>query len=183
MIEYKTAENSIELQQIIELQAINLPSNISDEELKQQGFVTVNHDLDLLTRMNSPYGHIIAKDGDKIAGYALVMLKDFADEVPVLFTMFERINLLQHKGEKLGNTQYFVMGQVCVAKDYRSQGVFAGLYQHMKKCMSPHFDYIVTQISSRNTRSKRAHEKVGFETIKTYKDDHDDWEIVLWDWE
>lgn len=67
MIEYKTAENSIELQQIIELQAINLPSNISDEELKQQGFVTVKHDLDLLTRMNSPYGHIIAKDGDKIA--------------------------------------------------------------------------------------------------------------------
>lgn len=183
MIEFKTSHSQDELEQILKLQSLNLPTNITEEELKQQGFVTVKHDFDLLSRMNTPYQHIIAKDGDNVIGYALVMLRDFVDEIPVLQPMFEQINQIDYKGKKLGNSRYFVMGQVCVAKDYRSKGVFSGLYQHMKTCMAPNFDCIVTEISSRNSRSKNAHAKVGFETIKTYQDSHDEWEIVLWDWQ
>lgn len=182
MVTYKTATTDKELQQIIELQSINLPANISEQESREQGFVTVKHDFDLLSRMNQEYQHIIAKDGDEVVGYALVMLRNFVEDIPVLQSMVDQINQVDYKGKKLRDSKYFIMGQVCVAKDYRSKGVFAGLYQHMKICMSPHFDWIITEISNRNTRSMRAHEKVGFETVYKYADKYDDWLVVLWDW-
>jgi len=45
--------------------------------------------------------------------------------------------------------------------------------------MRADFDYIITEISTRNHRSIRAHEKVGFETIKEYESDGKEWKIVL----
>ena len=48
--------------------------------------------------------------------------------------------------------------------------------------MSPKMDYLVTEIAEHNVRSCRAHEKVGFKNIKTYKHQKDNWNIVVWDW-
>ena len=42
-----------ELEQILDLQQRNLPKNISQEEREKEGFVTVEHDLDLLRAMNA----------------------------------------------------------------------------------------------------------------------------------
>ena len=59
---YTTASTTEELLQILSLQRMNLKSSISAEEMNQEGFVTVEHDLDLLKRMNNACPHIIAKD-------------------------------------------------------------------------------------------------------------------------
>ena len=75
------------------------------------------------------------------------------------------------------------MGQVCVDKAYRGKGVFDMLYQHHKQVLKDRFDFVVTEISTNNLRSVRAHEKVGFKNIHTYKDAVDEWSVVLWDWE
>jgi len=182
LVQFTTAKDKNDVQQILDLQCINLPINISDSEAKEQGFVTVHHDFELLSAMNAPYPHIIAKDGDQVIGYTLVMLKDFGDKIPVLQPMFEKTNSLQYNGDSLKETPYFVMGQVCVDKAYRGQGIFAGLYQKMKTEMSPHFKYIITEIATRNTRSMRAHEKVGFETIHIFQTPEEEWAIVAWDW-
>jgi len=182
MIEYCTADTQEDLQQILNLQAMNLADNISQQELEEQGFVTVKHTLEVLTKMNLPYGHIIAKSSGVVIAYALVMLRDFAKDIPALWPMFEQINELSVNDELLKDSRYFVMGQVCIAKEFRSQGVFPGLYQHMKTCMSPKMDYLVTEIAEHNVRSCRAHEKVGFKNIKTYKHQKDNWNIVVWDW-
>lgn len=182
MVQFTTAKTKDDVQQILDLQYINLPVNITDIEAKDQGFVTVHHDFELLNAMNEPYPHIIAKDGDRVIGYTLVMLKSFADKIAVLKPMFEKINSLHYNGNSLEKTPYFVMGQVCVDKTYRGQGVFAGLYQKMKTEMSPHFKCIITEIATRNTRSIRAHEKVGFETIHIYQAPEEEWAIVAWDW-
>lgn len=182
MVQFTTAKDKNDVQQILDLQYINLPKNISDSEAKEQGFVTVHHDFELLNAMNEPYPHIIAKDGNQVIGYTLVMLKNFGDQIPVLQPMFDKINSLHYNGDSLKKTPYFVMGQVCVDKAYRGQGVFAGLYQKMKTEMSPHFKYIITEIATRNTRSMRAHEKVGFETIHIFQTPEEEWAIVAWDW-
>lgn len=180
MVKYGISTTQDELKGILELQKINLPQNISKEELESQGFVTVNHDLDLLSRMNSPYQHIIAKEGDNVVGYTLVMLRKWKNDIPVLVDMFDQIDSIIYAGEKLSETKYFIMGQVCVAKSHRGQGVFAGLYSEMKKRMCHDFDYIITEIASKNYRSLRAHEKVGFEVIKTYQiGDGEKWVLVL----
>ena len=75
--------------------------------------------------------------------------------------------------------RYILMGQVCVAKDYRGQGVFEGLYRKMQERMAPYFDLIVTEISERNARSLRAHEKVGFvEMTRFQAPDGERWVVV-----
>lgn len=178
MLDYNIAKTDQDLHQILHLQARNLPHNISDEEAKTQGFVTVHHDFDLLKRMNDPYPHIVARDGGQVVGYALVMLRSFQNDIPVLAPMFQKIDGTVYKGERLEDTKYFVMGQVCIDKNYRGKSVFAGLYREMQRQMRPHFDYIITEVDKQNTRSLRAHEKVGFEKIREYYS-RVDWVILI----
>ena len=72
------------------------------------------------------------------------------------------------------------MGQICIDKSYRGQGIFSELYQEMAKRMNGDFDYIITEIASRNHRSLRAHQKIGFETIKTYQiENEEEWVLLL----
>ena len=183
MFQYTTAQSEEEIQQILQLQLANLPKNISATEAKMQGFVTVHHSPEILHAMNVPYPHIIAKVKERVVGYTLVMLRKFKDEVPVLKPMFQKIDGLSFHKKPLLNTKYFVMGQVCVDKNFRGQGVFNGLYQQMRKEMSPFFDCIITEIATRNTRSMRAHHKVGFEIISVYSTEQEEWAIVGWNFE
>jgi len=183
MIQYTSVRTEKDLQQILQLQLANLPKNISAAEAKNQGFVTVHHSLEILHAMNRPHPHIIAKEANHVIGYALVMLQKFKDTIPVLKPMFHKINSLSFHDQPLSTINYFVMGQVCVDKNYRGQGVFNGLYQQMRKEMAPLFDCIITEIATRNTRSMRAHQKVGFEVISIYSTEQEEWAIVGWDFE
>ncbi len=169
-ITYRAATGDNDLQAIMQLQKINLPAKITAEELKEQGFVTVDHDMETLRDMNTPFGHSTAWDGNTLAGYALVMETRFRDRIPILFPMFELLDGVACQGKPLQEWAYFVMGQVCVAKPYRGSGVFAGLYRDMQERLSGDFDFIITEISTRNPRSIRAHEKVGFQNIHEYTD-------------
>lgn len=172
-----------DVRQILELQRINLPVSISQEELEDQGFVTVRHSEELLLEMNAAEPQIIAKDGDRVVAYALVMLAEFGQRVPVLVPMFDLLDSLEYRGRKLAASNYYVIGQVCVAKSHRGQGVFDGLYEQHRRQMSGRYHFVITEIASRNRRSLRAHARVGFETIHRYTDpDGEAWDIVLWDW-
>lgn len=170
-LQFTTVTTPVEVQQILDLQAQNLAPALSAEAIASQGFVTVRHDPDVLQRMNDATPAIIAKDGDVLAGYALVMPREFAAAVPILLPMFEMLNGLSWRGENLqAHARWFVMGQICVAEGYRGQGVFDGLYLKMKEVYRPHYDFTVTEVAERNTRSMRAHERVGFETLHVYPD-------------
>lgn len=183
MISFHKANNTSDLGQVLKLQAANHPQNISRQELAEQGFVTVKHDLTLLRAMNQKFPHIIARDRETLIGYALVMLEEFKDRIPVLMPMFDQMNRLEYKGQSLASIGYFVMGQICIAKAYRGQGVFGGLYEKMRMEMQGLFPMVVTEVASRNTRSLKAHFKVGFETVKEYvADNGEEWQIILWDW-
>ena len=91
------------------------------------------------------------------------------------------MNGLTWQNKPIGSQRYYAMGQVCVAEGYRGQGVFDGLYAKHKELLSGQYDLCVTEIAVRNTRSIRAHERVGFQTIHTYTDDSELWNVVLWD--
>jgi len=177
---YRLANSDQDLKQILELQHDNLLLSISIAEAKDQGFVTCQHDLDLLRNMNAKYQHVIASMGNQVVAYALVMLPELRDSIDVLVPMFERIDRISYQGVSLRTSKYFVMGQVCVSKPFRGQGVFTGLYNKMKTVMrEAGFKYLITEISTRNTRSIKAHQKEGFVTIDSYTSTTDDWHIVI----
>ena len=173
---YKRAESDQELTQILELQRTNYSSSISIEEKKQEGFVTVVHDFDILKKMNDTCAHIIAKHQDTVVGYALCMLKAFKDDIEVLKPMFHQIDTCLKPDQT-----YMTMGQICIDKAYRKQGIFRGLYNCMKENLQLEFDMVITEVDLENTRSVNAHYAVGFKLLQSYQSNRQDWALISWD--
>lgn len=182
MLQATLVSDKEELEQILLLQQENLLTNISEEERQAQGFVTMHHDLAVLEKMHELSPSVIIKDNDKVVAYALTMLRECRQLMPGLAAMFALLDDLQWENKLLTDHRFYVMGQICVAKEYRGQNLVNELYQHHKKIYQSQFDLFITEISTRNHRSLRAHEKVGFKTIHVHRDHLDEWAIVGWDW-
>jgi ribosomal protein S18 acetylase RimI-like enzyme len=181
-ISIKLTETDSELQGILDLQLANLLSEISEEEKTDQGFVTVRHSLEQLARMNEIEPHIIAKDGNQVVGYILAMTKASRDLVPVLVPMFNQFDQVSYSGKFVADFDYMVIGQICVDKNYRGQGIFDKMYQAYMESFSDRYDFAITEIAISNKRSLKAHQRVGFQIIHEFSDSIQDWAIVAWDW-
>ena len=182
MIETKLVENKNELLEILRLQEKNHYSNLSEDIKTKNGFVTVRHTIKTLEIMNSLAKQIVAVHKNKIIGYALVMTKEAKEVVPILKPMFLSFEHILYKGKILSDYKYYVMGQICIDEAYRGQGIFGKLYLKHKEVYNSSFDLCLTEVSTSNARSMRAHEKVGFKNLKTYKDGKNEWNILCWDW-
>ncbi len=183
MVKIKKCETPNELEQIYHLQKKNLAKSLNESDRIKEGFVTADHSIDLLRRMNTEYQHIIAVDGGKVIGYALVMLMSFKDELEILKPMFLEISKSKFNGTPLNNLNFFIMGQVCIEKEYRGKGLFSEIYEFMKEKMKTDFDAVVTEVLEQNKRSIRAHEKIGFEVFKVYESpEGEKWSLIIWDW-
>ena len=182
MITASTVTTNSQLESILALQQQNLRGFNDPCTEKDQGFVTVTHSLELLQQMQAYEPSIIATDGTELAGYALAMSRACASLVPELFSLFSELEKFHYRGIPLQQQHYYVMGQVCVAKAYRGRGVFDLLYAKHKELFQGKYHCVITEIATRNTRSLRAHSRVGFSSIATYTDHQDEWLVVAWDW-
>ena len=176
MIVYKVTENIKELSEILKLQEANLLNNLSEEVKKEQGFVTVYHDMAILQTMHNIHPHIIASYNDVLIGYALSMSRKFSNDIPVLAPMFSKI-----KASEKRDSNYLIMGQVCVAKDFRGKGVFRGLHDHMKQLFTDVYDCIITEINIKNSRSMNAHDAIGFQELVRYDFEGEIWVVMFVD--
>lgn len=176
-ITYHRVVTDDELHQILKLQKQNLRDTLSVEEKQKEGFLTLQHDFDILKKMNNGCAHCIAKHKGKVVGYTLSMLQNYKINIPLLVPMFDEINnALQ---EQNLNINYVVMGQICIDKNYRGQGVFRGLYSFMQKELQDNFDAIITEVDTKNTRSSNAHKAVGFQLLKNHISNNQLWEIII----
>lgn len=182
MLNVTITSGTQDLQKILKLQKQNLIRNLSKEEIQSQGFVTVDHSLEMLEKMHQLAPSVIIKDQEQVVAYALTMLCECKDLVPELESMFERLETLQWKNKQLNAYSYYTMGQICIDKAYRGQGLFDQLYNKHKEVYQSKFDFILTEVATRNLRSLNAHKRIGFETINRYIDELDEWEVIIWDW-
>ncbi|MBD3890402.1 GNAT family N-acetyltransferase [Olleya marilimosa] len=176
MITYHRAKTNEELQEILELQKQNLRHLITEEQKQKEGFVTLQHDFEILKKMNDACAHCIAKQDQKVVGYALSMLQEFKNQIPLLVPMFEEIDEVI-KNQNL-SSNYIAMGQICVDKNVRGQGAFRGLYKFMAEELKHDFDTIITEVDTKNIRSSQAHQAVGFKVIKNYTSNDQLWEVI-----
>ena len=177
MIEFKLTSTKKDLEEILALQQKNLPQHISSKEKQKEGFVTAEHTLEVLHEMHKEHPHIIATHNTEIIGYALCMGKEFKNDIPILTPMFHEIEASISALDKRIN--YIVMGQICVAKSFRKKGVFKGLYRAMKQHVSSEFNAIITEVALQNKPSSKAHKAIGFEVLKTYTLNGQEWELIL----
>src|SRR5678815_3179032 len=156
-INFTIVTSAGEVMQILELQECNLPHSLGENEKAEQGFVTVQHDPEVLKEMNEVSPSVIAKDGNRLIAYALVMTPFFREKVPILIPMFEMIDRISYLGMPLSSFRYFIMGQVCIAKEYRGQGLFYSLYENLRARLKDQYELLITEVSTRNQRSLKAH--------------------------
>ncbi|RYM34986.1 GNAT family N-acetyltransferase [Brumimicrobium glaciale] len=183
MITYSTSSNKTDLQGILTLQKANLKKNLSQEEIEKNGFVTVDHTPEALTDLANIEAHAIAKDGDKVVGYVLAMTKSSRYELPIIFPMFDEFDKIIYKGKIVSDYDYMLVGQACIDKDYRGQGLIENCFRVYKEAFSGRYDFSITEIAKSNIRSLKAHKKVGFEEIHSYVDgDGVEWAVVVWEW-
>lgn len=183
MITFETTDKKEDLQEILNLQKANLKKNLSKEEVEKDGFVTVEHDWEMLIGLTNIEPHAVAKESGKVLGYVLAMTKKSKFDVPIIYPMFEEFERIPYREKTIADFNYMVVGQTCVHKDYRGQGLFEGLYHHYKTSFSDRYDFSITEIASSNLRSLKAHKKVGYEIIHSYTDASDNhWNVVIWEW-
>ena len=168
---------------ILHLHRLNLKANISDEEAQAEGFVSAEYNLESLTKINEICPSIVALDSNKIVvGYALVVTREYYGSHDLLDDLFRSIDALSFKGEPLGNINYVVVGQLCVAKSFRGLGVVQKMYNFYRDELSREYLYCITDVASNNPRSLKSHTKSGFQVIDTKGYGGLTWYIVLWDW-
>ncbi len=184
MITFETTGKKEDLQAILNLQKDNLKKNLSKEEAEIYGFVTVDHDWETLIGLTNIEPHIVAKENGKVVGYVLAMTKKSRFDIPLIYPMFDEFKKIPYRGKLIADFNYMVVGQACVHKDYRGQGLIEGLFHQYKTAFSDRYDFSITEIESSNKRSLRAHQKVGYEIIHSYSDSSDNhWNVVIWEWQ
>jgi L-amino acid N-acyltransferase YncA len=177
-----TTRSTADLQGILDLQKANLKTNISAEEKKEQGFVTMHFNMGMLEKFTGMYPSVIVKDDSRVVGYALMVPLEARSFYPNIESMFVNFDGLKWKGRLLYDYRFYIMGQVCIDKSWRGKGILQDMYQKHRELFSKDFDFMITEVSISNTRSMRAHEKIGFQVIHHHSDEMDDWAMVLWDW-
>ena len=170
--------------QILDLQRRNLKVALTKSEVAAEGFVTCEHDFELLQKMNQPDAHIIALSDDQVIGYCLVMAPIWRNEVEVIRSMFDTIEKCSWNGKMITVEDYVTMGQVCVDKKFRKRGVFRAMYEHYRKVLHQKFKFSITEVATSNVRSLSAHYAIGFQPLLSYTaPDGKSWELVIWDWQ
>lgn len=171
-----------EIIQVHKMNQLYLRSNLSQQVQEEEGFVSWLYPVSLLQQMHSIAPGIIVKDDETVVGYALVTPIEASSFHPDLKILIDNLEMIDYKNKLLSSYSYYVMGQVCIDKEYRGKGIFNMLFQKHKQLYSSVYELLVTEISTKNVRSQKAHEKVGFVTIHTYSDALDEWNVVVWDW-
>lgn len=164
------------------LQSQNLKVNLSEAEKSSEGFVTASYTMEALEQMHQLLPSVIAVDHDKVVGYALVLDKRFKGTHHLIDDLIENIDRHSFQNQNLADVNYAVVGQLCVDKQYRGQGLASKLYQKYKDHYSILFPYCITDVDRSNKRSLQAHYKTGFQTLGQLQFENADFEIVLWDW-
>ena len=116
-----------------EIQEIrDLKENVTAENRLSDGFLTAKYELDFLKAMNDLTQAIIAKQKGVLVGYALATDRSLLAQHPLLNDLGTQINKIPSGVKFIGDFDYLVVGQHCVAKEVRGRGLAQDLYAQFK---------------------------------------------------
>ncbi|HMP94594.1 MAG TPA: hypothetical protein PKD90_17065, partial [Phnomibacter sp.] len=153
------------LAQILQLQQLYHISVQSPQLQQQMGFLTLQHTLPVLQQMQALQPSVIAMAEGQVVGYALSMPRQCRHLMPAFDSMFSHADALEYRQHSLHQLPYYMMGQICVHESWQGKGIFDALYRGHRQHFKPAYNYLVTEIATRNLRSMRAHLRIGFEVI------------------
>ncbi|WP_232251604.1 GNAT family N-acetyltransferase [Serratia sp. MYb239] len=141
-------------------------------EQRANGFVTTDMtEQQLIELCNSENGVIIAvdKSDDKIIGLLLGASWKFLKPWPMFDYMADILKDYAYQGQQLSAETSYQYGPICVAEEYRSNGVGELLLEYQRKVFSTRYPVIVTFVNVLNPRSYAFHTRNEFEDVGKFK--------------
>lgn len=170
-----------ELRQVAELSRLNSEDHITKDIKEAQGYTSWKYTFEDLKALHEVTPSVVVKDGDKVVGYLLVLVRASA---AVYEPLVEAIQLFEdrfHKGKPLLSYNVYFLGQTCIDINYRGQGLLRKLYQFHKDNFESGFDFALSAIARDNPKSLAVHTKLGFRTLFTFNEGDLIWDAVMWD--
>jgi hypothetical protein len=161
--------NELDISGILELQAQNLYTNLSESE-RAEGFVTTPFTATQIKTLLAEMGVFVIEQESKIAGYAFAGTWDFFSQWPIFLYMVSRFPQLQLQGTPLTVRNTYQYGPVCIDHTLRGSGAFPQLFETMRSSFTTRFPIGVTFINQANPRSLAAHtRKLDLEIIDEFE--------------
>jgi hypothetical protein len=156
-----------ELSQLDELQKRNLRSRLDLSE-RESGFLSDAIARDSIMAMNRDLAVIVCLDSTELLGFLCASSLEFNRKLPLASKMIERLGAIDFHGRKIDALDSFIAGPVCVEKDKRGQGIFAGLYDYLFVTTKDRYDLALSLIDITNEPSLKAHQKIGYEIVDMF---------------
>jgi hypothetical protein len=155
LIKYRKATPA-EYGDILRLQSANFIANLSAQE-RESGFLSAQFTADQTAQIAEDLGTTVAVVDDHVVGFLCAFRNDFETGSPVIAKMLQSYERLTFDGRPLSDFESYIYGPVCIAREYRRQGLLRGLYEAQKKDLAGQFEVGVAFVSRANPHSLSAH--------------------------
>ncbi len=176
-MKYRRVE-STDFEKIVALQNANLVSRLSDAE-KADGFLSTAFSIEQFQEMDRLMGVAVAVEEDKLVGYVCAAPASFHRANPLWATMLARCAEITYRGRAFDSYRYFLGSPICIQKEYRGSGLYAGLCRKILEILPKDYDFIVAFIANENQRNMKATIKMGFEVVNEFKFNEKDFSILV----
>jgi hypothetical protein len=156
-----------DLPQLEDLQERNLQSNL-DLSDRSSGFLSDTIPRNSIIEMDKNLAVIVCVENSNLLGFLCASNLEFNRSLALPAKMIDRLDVVEFHGKKVPTLEGFVAGPVCVEKERRGQGIFAGLYECLFLTTKDKFDLAVSLIDVTNEPSLHAHQKVGYEIVDMF---------------
>jgi predicted GNAT superfamily acetyltransferase len=154
---------------ILNLQSANYIANLSSHE-RAQGFLSAQFTSEQTSQIAKDLGTIVAVIDDQIVGFVCAFRNEFETGSPVIAKMLESYDRFMFESRPLRTFKSYIYGPVCIAREYRGQGLLRGLYEAQKKDLAGQFEIGVAFVSRSNPHSLDAHLKgLGMTQVGDFK--------------
>jgi hypothetical protein len=157
-----------DIDRILQLQSLNLYSNLSPTELAQ-GFVTTPITVEQIKTILAQTGLFVVEQEQQVVGYAYAGSWDYFSQWAIFPYMVSRLTQKNFRGQRITTDNSFQYGPVCIDKFWRGSGAFPQLFATMRSNLAARYPMGITFINQINQRSLNAHIKLNLEIIDEFQ--------------
>jgi hypothetical protein len=155
--------------QIVMMQNENLNTMLTSEEKASGGFLSVPLKVEDFRVMNQEIAVVVASWGKEVIAYHCASSCQYYQFVPLCAYMMERFAHVLYDGKPLVHYTCFVVGPMCIAKNYRGKGIYLKLWQELTKHIPAGLEMGVGPASEANPRALHVHtQKAGMLVVDRF---------------
>jgi GNAT superfamily N-acetyltransferase len=120
----------------------------------------------MLEEVNKDIPIVKACTPQELIGYTMAQTVQFNRKIPLTSAIIDRFPFMKFEGRNLFDAAVFIGGPMCIAKEWRGQGVSERMFKKMLSAVRNRFDIGVTVIANCNLRSLAvAQNKLGMQVV------------------